>query len=434
MKEKFIKSAFILLIGGAITKVFGMIIKICTNRLLGAEGVGLYMLILPTFSLFIGISQLGMPTALAKLIAEDKKNNRNLFFSVIPIVLIFNLILIIVILLFAKTLSLRFLHNEEVFISILAIAMVIPFTSISSICRSYFFGKEKMFPHIISNIVEDVVRLILIILFIPYFLEKGVKYAVCFLVLCNVVSELTSILILFFFLPRNLKIKRSDFTFNKFYLRECLDIGLPNTTGRFICSIGYFLEPIILTNTLLFCGYNNNFIVREYGVLSGYAMPLILLPSFFTMAISQALLPVISREYGRSNLSMVRRKIKQAIFLSLLIGSLWTVVLISYPEVFLKAIYNTTEGISYIKFLAPVCLLQYIQAPLCAVLDSMGKSKDVMIASFLGVITRSSLTLLLSLLKIGIWGLILAISINVIVVSFYQAMKVREYLFLRKTT
>ena len=89
MREKFIKSTLILLVGGAITKVLGMLIKIITNRLIGPEGIGLYMLILPTFILFINVSQLGMPTALVKMIAEDKKNNRNLFFSILSHFLIF---------------------------------------------------------------------------------------------------------------------------------------------------------------------------------------------------------------------------------------------------------------------------------------------------------------------------------------------------------
>ena len=80
MKEKFIKSTIILLIGGFLTKLLGMIIKIIMSRMIGTEGLGLYMMILPTFSLFIGISQFGMPIALSKLIAENTKNNKKLFF------------------------------------------------------------------------------------------------------------------------------------------------------------------------------------------------------------------------------------------------------------------------------------------------------------------------------------------------------------------
>jgi len=163
MKEKFIKSTLILLIGGFLTKLLGMIIKIIMSRLIGTEGLGLYMMILPTFSLFIGISQFGLPIALSKLIAEDTKNNKRLFFSIIPITLIVNIVLIIFIILLSPILSNKLLHNPDTYYGILAIALVIPFTSISSICRSYFFGKERMMPHVISNLLEDVVRLLLML-------------------------------------------------------------------------------------------------------------------------------------------------------------------------------------------------------------------------------------------------------------------------------
>ena len=176
MKEKFIKSTIILLIGGLITKLLGMIIKIVMSRLIGAEGLGLYMMILPTFSLFITISQFGLPVALSKLVAEDTKNNKRLMFSIIPISLIINIILILIILLIAPYLSNSLLHNKNTYFSILAIAVVIPFTTISSITRSYFFGKQQMFPHVISNITEDVVRLIIMLIGIPFFLPKGITY------------------------------------------------------------------------------------------------------------------------------------------------------------------------------------------------------------------------------------------------------------------
>ena len=428
MKEKFIKSIFILLIGGLLTKVLGMIIKIVMSRLMGTEGLGLYMMVLPTFSLFIGLGQFGLPTALSKLIAEKKKNNIRLFFSILPISIIINIILIITILLIAPVLSKNLLHDPRCYLPILAIAVVIPFTSLSSICRSYFFGKERMTPHVISNLVEDIVRLSLMIIGIPFFLPKGLEYAVCFIILSNTISEFASIVILLIFLPKKVQIKKSDLIPKKDYMKESLSIGIPNTTGRLIGSIGYFLEPILLTTTLLAIGYSNKYITTEYGILSGYAMPLLLLPSFFTMAISQALLPVVSREYARGNYDSVKRKIKQAIYYSLLIGIPVTIFFIFLPEIPLQLIYHTTEGTNYIRFLAPICLFQYIQSPLSSSLDAMGKSKDGMTATLLGQIVRLTFLVLLSLLKIGLWGLIIAISLNVLVVTFYSTKKVRYHL------
>lgn len=428
MKEKFINSVIILLIGGLLTKLLGMFIKIMMSRLIGTEGLGLYMMVLPTFSLFIGIGQFGLPTALSKLVAEKRKNNIKLFFSILPISLFINLLLIITIIVIAPVLANNLLHDSRCYLPILAIAVVIPFTSLSSICRSYFFGKEKMVPHVVSNLLEDIVRLTLMIIGIPFFLPKGLEYAVCYIILSNVISEGVSILVLFLFLPKKIQLKKEDLIPKKDYMKESLSIGIPNTTGRLLGSIGYFLEPILLTTTLLSLGYSSKFITTEYGILSGYVMPLLLLPSFFTMAISQALLPVVSREYTRGNYTFVRRKIKQAILYSLAIGIPVTLFFIIFPELPLKLIYHTNEGISYMRFLAPVCLFQYIQSPLSSCLDAMGRSRDAMIGTTIGVIIRSIFLVLLSLLNIGLWGLIIAISLNVLAVTFYSLKKVRSYL------
>lgn len=428
MKEKFVKSTIILLIGGFITKILGMFIKIVMSRLIGTTGLGLYMLILPTFSLFIGLSQFGLPVAISKLVSEDTKNNKKLFFSILPVSITINLLLIVAIFLFAPFLANNLLHNKDSYLSILAIALVLPFTSISSICRSYFFGKEKMFPHILSNILEDVVRLGLMVIGVPFFLKYGVKYAVCYIVLSNIISEFLSIIVLLLFLPKNIKINKQDLKLSRQYIKESLSIGIPNTTGRLIGSIGYFFEPIILSSILIKLGYSNNFITKEYGILSGYVMPLVLLPSFFTLAISQALLPIVSREYVRNKKSYVKNKIRQAIFVSLLIGIPVTILFVWMPEFFLNIIYHTSLGVNYMKVLAPICLFQYIQSPLSFSLDAMGKSKSNFYISTLGVIVRVISLCIFSFLNIGLWGLIISICLNVLVVTFLDLKQVNKAL------
>ena len=72
-KSKFIKSTIILIIGGMITKLTIMVIKIVMTRLIGVEGMGIYMLISPTFMLLIGLAQFGFPIAISKLVSENKK-------------------------------------------------------------------------------------------------------------------------------------------------------------------------------------------------------------------------------------------------------------------------------------------------------------------------------------------------------------------------
>ena len=421
MINKFFKSTLILLIGGFITKIFSTLIKITISRLIGSKGLSMYMLVLPTLNLLISLSQFGLPIAISKLVSEETKNNKRLLFSTLPIIIITNLSLIIIVNLFAKYISTTLLHNKDLYISIVATTCVIPFTTISNICRSYFFGKEKMLPHVISNITEDLTRFILTIIFVPKILKISLKYTVCFIILTNVISELASTLILIIFLPKNTNISKKDIVPNKTYIKETLKIGIPNTTGRLIGSIGYFLEPIILTYFLTNNGYSNTYISHEYAVIQGYVMPIILLPSFFTLAISQALLPIISREYAKRNMIIVKKRINQALLLTLTLGITINILIMTNSKFLLNIIYKTNEGINYLKILAPITILQYLQSPLSFSLEAIGKSKINLISSLISSFSRTISLIILSNLNLGIYSLIISISINIILTTFYLA-------------
>ena len=428
MKNNFIKSSFILIIGGFFTKILGMLIKIIIARKIGSTGLGLYMLILPTFMLFINISQFGFPLSLSKLVSENTRNNKSLYISIIPTLFLLNIFLMISILILSPFISNYLLHNEKTTLAIASIAFVIPFTSISSICRSYFFGKNKMFPHILSNITEDCIRLLIIIISIDYIIPLGPTITISFLILINIFSELSSILILIFFLPKNISISKKDFIPNKIYLKDNLRISIPTTTNKIIGNIGYFLEPILLTTILLKTGFKKEYILKEYGIFSGYVIPLILLPSFFTYAISTALLPTISKEYQKKNNKKIKKAIFLALFLSLIISIPYILFLEIKPNFLLKLIYHTKEGIQYIRLFAPICILQYLEAPLSITLDAFGKSKENLKITIIGTIIRNISLIILSKLKLGIYSLIISISINIIVTTTYLIIKVKKSL------
>lgn len=428
MKENFIKSTLILIIGGFFTKILAMTIKIGMARVIGTQGLGLYMMLLPTFNLCITISQFGIPLALSKLISEDTRNNKKLFLSILPISIIINIFMMIFIILLAPAIANTFLKNKDLTISIYAISLVIPFTTTSSICRSYFFGKNQMLPHVISNLIEEILRLLIIIWFIPIIIPYGINITVCFLILSNIVSESISTIILLLYLPKNVTFHKNDFILNKTYVKESLQICIPNTTSRLIGSIGLFLEPIILTNVLLKVGYPSWYVTKEYGILSGYIIPLLLIPSFFTLAISQALLPTISKAYAKKDKALIKKKLKQSITLSLMIGVPTTIIMMTKPSLILKTIYHTTAGIKYLKVLVPICLFQYFQSPLGSTLEAIGKSKELMKITLLSTIIRTLLTFLLSYLKIGLWGLIIAISINILITTILEYYQIKKYL------
>ena len=145
------------------------------------------------------------------------------------------------------------------------------------------------------------------------------------------------------------------------------------------------------------------------------------------MALSQALIPNVSKNYSNKKYNLVERKIKQAIIASLIIGIPCTIIFTIIPEVPLKYIYNTNEGINYIKFLAPICLLHYIQAPIASSLQAMNQAKISFKGTLYGTIIRTILLFILSF-KLGMWALIISTSINILFVTVYDYINVKKVL------
>ena len=414
------------MIGGLLTKILGMFIKIILTRTIKTKGIGTYSLILPTFNLFITLCSLGLPTAISKLVSEQKRNNKKIVLTTIPLALLFNLFLIIILFLISPYLSNNLLHNKNTYYPLIAIGFTLPFICISSILKGYFFGKEQMLPTVLSNNIEQLARLILTYTVISRLIKYSLTYAITGVVLINIISEGISIIILLLFLPKKQKISINDFYYDKNTLKDLLDISIPTTGSRLIGSICFFLEPIILTFALTKVGYTKEFITIEYGIINGYVYPLLLLPSFFTLAISQALLPVISNSYSKKDYKYTKYKIKQAISISLAIGIPCTLIFMFIPQYLLNTIYHTNEGIIYIKMIAPIFLLFYIQSPLTTTMQAMNLAKKAMKGTFYGSLIRTTLLFSLSFLKIGIWGLIIAECTNIIFITihhFYYVVK-----------
>lgn len=420
MKNNFIKSTIILIIGGFISKILSMIIKIILTRTISTKGIGIYSLILPTFNLFITLCSLGLPIAISKQISEQRKKAKEIILPIIPLTLLFDVFLIIILFILSPLLSNFLLKNKMTYYPLIAIGLTLPFISISSILKGYFFGKEKMFPTTFSNITEQLIRLILTLTLIKYLMKYSLSIAITGVVLINILSEGISIITLLLFIPKHEKISFSDFKLDQSQIKDLLDISLPTTGSRLIGSITYFLEPILLTYALTNSGYSINDITIEYGIINGYVYPLLLLPSFFTMAVSSALLPVVSNAYSKRNYSYTRYKIKQALVISLIIGIPCTLLFMSMPKYFLNTIYNTNEGLTYIKIIAPFFLLHYIQGPLTASMQAMNKAKEAMLGTLYGSIIRCILLLTLSFLHIGLWGLLIATITNIIFITIHH--------------
>lgn len=418
MKNKFIKSTIILIIGGGITKLLAMVIKIALARSIGNDGIGIYMMILPTFNLFITLSTLSLSTSLGKLIAE-KRSSKKVIFSSIPFTMIYNFFLMIILIFLSKFISNTLLNNSITYYPILCISFTLPIIALSGILKGYFFGKNNMFPYTFENICEQIVRLLFIIFIVPKLLNISLIVAISSLVLVNILSEGIAIIVMLLFIP-NKSLDKESFKVDKNIVKDVLNISIPSTGSRLIGSISYFLEPIILIYAMLKSGSSLSLITSEYGIVTGYVYALLLIPSFFTMAISTSLLPIISKNYAERNMRIVKKGLSQGMLFSLLIGCFFTILFMLFPNYILKFIYNTTLGSDYVRLIAPFFIFHYIQGPLTTYLQAINKAKCAMYGTLLGSIIKNILLFVLAICNYKIWSLIISTIVNILIVTIHH--------------
>ncbi|MDD2505265.1 MAG: oligosaccharide flippase family protein [Bacilli bacterium] len=426
MKNKFIQSTIILMIGGILTKLFSFIIKIYFTRVIGTDGINIYAIIMPTYSLLITITQLGFPIAISNLIAKGQKSGKNVMFSIIPVSLILNLFLILILILSASFLSNNLLHEPRAHVPLICLAFVLPFVSISSIIRGYFFGKQKMMPHTLSNVIEQIFKFLIVILVLPHLLKFGTIIAVSGYILINIVSEIISIIVFLLFLPKKFSIVKEDIKPDLGTIKEVLSISLPSVGGRIIGNIGFFFEPIVLTFIMLLVGYESNYIISQYAIYNTYVIGLLIVPTFFVTALSTALIPEISK--NTNNKIKAKRIYKKSLFWAFLLGAIANCFFFFYSGNILMLVFNTTSGVSYIKVLSFFFVFYYLEAPMASTLQALGYAKYSMKTTTIGIITKLFMIVILSLFKIGIYSLIFAEIVFIFIVVILDYFKIKKIL------
>lgn len=408
------KNILILLISGGIAKVIGMIGKIIYTRVAGVNIVSLYALITPTLMLIITITQFSLPISISKLSAEGKYKDNALIKNAYILSFLVDIILMALIVMSSKIIA-NMLHNSELYKAILSVIVILPFISISSVQRGFLHGKEDMMPAGISNVVEEVVKIILIILILPLFVSKGNIVSIICIILFNVITETISILIMNKEIKKKYKLKKAYI--NKNILKDIISISLPTTSVRLISSVGFFLEPIILTNILLKTGYNSNYITLEYGIINSYIIPLLSVPSFFSISIASALLPNITKSYASKRYNEFNSKLIKLMILSIVVGFICLIFIMIIPRQILTIIYNIDYGINYIYLIGPFFLILYMQPTLSVAMQAMNKTNKLFIVSIVSIIIKYFILIITGLMNNGMNSLIYSIITGIIITT-----------------
>ena len=159
--KKLLKGAFILALAGLAAKFLGIFFKIPLQKLIGDEGMGLFGLPYPLYTLMLSISITGFPAAISKLISErmafEDIDGANRIFNISLMMLISIGLFSSAFLFFGARYIVELLHwPKDAYYSIIGLSIAPLFVSIMSAFRGYFQGMQLMGPTAISQIVEQI--------------------------------------------------------------------------------------------------------------------------------------------------------------------------------------------------------------------------------------------------------------------------------------
>ena len=418
-KQTFIRGTFILIIAGLITRILGFINRIVLARVMGEEGVGLYMMAFPTFLLAITLTQIGLPVAISKFVAEaDAKNNpkkiKQILVVSLSITTILSIIISTILMIFSPLMSEYLLGDRRTFYPLIAILPVVPIIAISSVLRGYFQGKQDMKPGAYAQIIEQIVRITFVYICTKSLAPFGIEFAAMGAMISSVLGELVSLLyVLYVFKIRKKFCIRNNFfeilSKSKNIFQDLMHVALPTTGSRFIGSITLFIEPILISQSFIYIGLGASEAAKQYGIFSGYVIPLLMLPSFITYSLSVSLVPAISEALIQKKYALVEYRLQQSLRICFITGGLAVTCIYIYASPILQTMYHTDASTDLLRLMAPFFLFYYFQGPLQATLQAMNLAKAGMYNTFIGSVLKSILIVVIATqTNLQIYGVALA--------------------------
>jgi len=254
-------------------------------------------------------------------------------------------------------------------------------------------------------------------------LHLGIEYAAAAAMVASVLGELASLAYLFmiFKVKKKFPVRKNFFKSvksGKQTLKELMEVALPATGSRMIGSLAWFFEPIVVSHSLFIAGIAAGVATKQYGLLTGYALPLLMLPSFITYSLSTSLVPAISEANANRNHGLVEHRLQQALRFALLTGGLAVVVLYVFAKPLMTLMYGSPTGFEFIRLMAPFFIFHYYQGPLQAILQALDLASAAMINSLIGAVFKIAVIFVLATQpQFGINGAALGIAAGTVLVT-----------------
>lgn len=289
-KNNLFSGALILSIGGVFAKIFSAIYRIVLTRILGGEGIGLYQLVFPLYSLCVVIATAGLPMAISKVISRYKNNQSQIVKKCLLTTSLIALALGFVLVAVSKPLA-TLQGSTEIWVCYVVLAPTIILISASSVLRGYFQGVGYFTPSTVSNIIEQFAKLTFGLTMCVVLVKISLFASIVGAMVAIAISELFSLTTLLIYLKKNPPTNNE--THEELPVKEIFKDVWPITLTNVILPITGFVDSLLVVN-LLAINFSRQMSIFMYGVESGAVGSLISLPTIFSFAIASVLLPSLT--------------------------------------------------------------------------------------------------------------------------------------------
>ncbi|RKD20917.1 stage V sporulation protein B [Caminicella sporogenes DSM 14501] len=329
--NSFLKGAFILGVAGIIVKILGAFFRIPLANIIGDDGMGYYQSAYPIYLLLVVISTAGFPTAIAKLVSEkvamgDNYAAHRIFKVAFSVLFIIGIITSSILFFGAGFYSKVIIKNPKAYYSTLAIAPALFFVPIMSAFRGYFQGLQNMKPTAISQIIEQMGRVVLGLGLAFILLNKKLEIAAAGATFGATAGSFFGAIMMTYIYFKYKKSEKIKYTAlekretTSEIIRNLLTIAIPITIGAAVMPVMQSIDAAIVMRRLQDIGYNASQANGLYGQLTGMANPLINLPQVLTAALQISLVPAVSHLIARKDTKSLFSTIEAGMRISLLIG------------------------------------------------------------------------------------------------------------------
>ena len=387
--SKFLKGTMILTISSIIVKVIGSLNWIILSRVLGGEGIGLYQMGFPIYLMAITVSSAGVPVAISiitseKLANKDYRGAKRVFNVSLRLLLISGLLFSSALFFGADFLiNQHIIRDSRAYYSIIALAPAVFFVTFLASFRGYLQGWQIMTPTATSEVVEQLVRVITMLVFADLFMPYGLAYAAGGASMGAGAGAFCALLVLMWFYRRlkrrlHAEIEAQDDSIPQesagHIIKRLLKLALPVSLTSLMLPIGANLDLLIVPQRLEVAGFNVRHATELFGYLTGLAVPLVNLATIFTAAMTISLVPSISESRALERFDAIRDKIRLAFRVAMIITFPCFMGLFFLAEKVAALIYNAPGAAGAIQTMSVGILFLGMHQISTGILQGLGKT------------------------------------------------------------